>query len=81
MSEAGYSGPQTVTVPDKRIIARTSDDVVASVYSLSSSAPHLFGDRLADFQTELYALLEDASPTGRFSEQTGENMLRIWRPV
>jgi hypothetical protein len=80
LARAGYSGPEVVRVSDDRVITRTMDDVVASVYALSRSAPHLFGDRLEEFETELRSLLDEASQSGLFSEQTGENKLRIFLP-
>ena len=78
LEEVGFSGPQVVFIPDDRVITRTTDDVVASVFALSRSAPHLFGDRLGRFEVELRSLLTDASPSGLFSEKTGENQLRIF---
>ena len=78
LEEVGFSGPQVVVIPDDRVITRTTDDVVASVFALSRSAPHLFGDRLGRFEVELRSLLTDASPSGLFSEKTGENQLRIF---
>jgi hypothetical protein len=80
LDRAGFSGPDVVTITDTRVITRTTDEVVASVYSVSRSAPHLFGDRLAAFESELHALLSEASSQGLFSVQAGENELRIWRP-
>jgi SAM-dependent methyltransferase len=77
--EAGFLPAQTVTVPDGRVIARTVDDVVARVFSVSSTAPHLFGDRLADFETDMRQTLTQASPAGRFSVRLPDNILRIWR--
>jgi hypothetical protein len=74
-----FSGPDVVTIADARVITRTADDVVASVYSASRSAPHLFGERLAAFDSELHALLSEAPSQGLFSVQAGENHLRIWR--
>jgi hypothetical protein len=41
--------------------------VVAWVLSTSSTAPHLFGDRVDDFIRDLRSLLLDVSPEGRFS--------------
>jgi hypothetical protein len=35
------------------VVVRSADDVVASVFSLSSAAPHLLGDRAHDFETAL----------------------------
>ena len=58
---------------------RSEDDVVASVFSLSSAAPHLFGDRLAEFEAELRDLLRATSPDGRFAERQREIALDVWR--
>lgn len=40
MRAAGFSGPRRVQVSG-RVVERSADDVVASVFSRSSSAPHL----------------------------------------
>lgn len=78
LAEAGFSAPEVVAVPDDRVITRTIDDVVASVYAVSRSAPHLFGDEQEKFEKELRDQLAAASPGGLFSEKTGENQLRIF---
>jgi SAM-dependent methyltransferase len=75
---AGFQGPQRHEVPG-RVVERTAEQVVASVYSLSSSAPHLFGDQLSAFDEQLRQLLADASDEGRFSEQMRSITLSIWR--
>ena len=77
---AGFRGPRRVTVPD-RVVTRDADQVVASVFSLSSSAPHLFGDRLPAFEADLRALLAAAGPAGRFTERLSEIALDLWRPA
>jgi ubiquinone/menaquinone biosynthesis C-methylase UbiE len=77
--EAGFLPAQTVTVPDQRTIERTTDDVVARVFSSSSTAPHLFGDRREDFETDMRKILAQASVSGRFSVRLPDNILRIWR--
>ena len=69
-----------MVVPDDRILERSADDVVAWVLSTSSTAPHLFGDRLDDFIRDLRGLLLDVSPEGRFSVPLSDNRLRIRRP-
>ena len=58
---------------------RTIDDIVASVFSTSSTAPHLFGDRRQDFERDVRGILSRASPTGRFSLRLPDNILRVWR--
>ena len=49
------------------------------MYSLSSSTPHLFADRLAAFDQQLRQLLAEASDNGRFSERMRPIALSIWR--
>jgi SAM-dependent methyltransferase len=75
---AGFAGPQRLEVPGA-VVDRSTDEIVASVYSLSSAAPHLFGDRLGQFDAELRGLLSDASPRGRFSEHMRSIAIDIWR--
>jgi hypothetical protein len=77
--QAGFLPAETVTVPDHRIIVRTADDVVARVFSSSSTVPHLFGERRADYEADMREILAQASPSGRFSVRLPDNILRIWR--
>ena len=58
---------------------RTSDQIVAGIFSLSSSTPHLFGERRDAFEADLRRLLQAANPTGIFSEQMREIAADIWR--
>jgi SAM-dependent methyltransferase len=78
MIAAGFSDPRRVTVAG-HIHERSEDDVVASVFSLSWAAPHLFGERREDFERELRRLLRRTSPEGRFAERAREVELLIWR--
>jgi SAM-dependent methyltransferase len=77
--QAGFRPAQTVTVPDGRILERTADDLVAWVFSTSSTAPHLFGDRRDAYERDVRDILARASPSGRFSVRLPDNLLRIWR--
>lgn len=78
---AGFAPEQTVVVPDDRMLERSAADVVAWVLSTSSTAPHLFGDRLDEFVSDLRALLLEVSPEGMFSVALSDNRLRIRRPA
>jgi SAM-dependent methyltransferase len=80
MREAGFVDTTLVEVGGGTVMERTADEVVASVYSLSSSTPHLFGDRLDAFDSELRELLAATSPNSLFSEQRREVAVQIWRP-
>jgi SAM-dependent methyltransferase len=77
---AGFAPEELVVVSDSRVLERSVEDVVAWVLSTSSTAPHLFGDRLDDFIGDLRSLLFEASPDGRFSMALSDNRLRIRRP-
>lgn len=77
MLGAGFSRPRRVTVAG-HIYERSEEEIVASVFSLSWAAPHLFADRIGKFETELRRLLRRAAPDGRFAESAREIELVIW---
>jgi SAM-dependent methyltransferase len=80
MVAAGYRGPTRLELAGGRVLDRTEDEVVASVFSRSSGAPHLFGERLGEFEADLRELLRRTSPEGRFSERTRPIVVVLWRP-
>ncbi|MFF0150707.1 class I SAM-dependent methyltransferase [Micromonospora sp. NPDC005203] len=80
MRGAGFSGPTRITVEQGTAVERSVDEVTSAVFSLSSSAPHLFGDRLPAFSADLRHLLTTAARDGRFAERQGDIELAIWRP-
>ncbi len=75
---AGFSGPTRLEVPGW-VVDRDVEEVVASVFSTSSAALHLFGDRIGQFEDKLRTLLKQASPTGQFSEEMGAIAVDLWR--
>jgi SAM-dependent methyltransferase len=77
--QAGFLPAEIVTVPDRRAVERTADDVVALVFSNSSTAPHLLGPRRGEYERDMREILARASPSGRFSVRLPDNILRIWR--
>ncbi|MEV4974829.1 class I SAM-dependent methyltransferase [Streptomyces scopuliridis] len=76
---AGFSGPERYVVRGGQALERTCGDVVAWVFSTSSSAPHLFGTRRGDFEADLGRLLRETSPAGRFSERQPSTEVFVWR--
>lgn len=78
--DAGFAGPVVVEVAGGDAFTRTEGQVVASVFSLSSAAPHLFGEQLGKFETDLLMLLRSTSPHGLFSEVSLPLRLSLWRP-
>lgn len=79
LARAGFVDFERHVVPAGDVADRPADSVVAWVFSRSDSAPHLFGDRLADFERELRALLREAAPDGRFAEHLPPTEIMIWR--
>ncbi|MGY4772935.1 class I SAM-dependent methyltransferase [Kribbella sp. CWNU-51] len=79
MRAAGYHGPTRIVVGGNEIEDRSVDDIVASVFSLSSSTPHLLGPDLAAFEADLRDLLTKAAGNGLFSERRREIEAVIWR--
>lgn len=78
LERAGFGPARRCVVPGGQPLVRTIDDVVAWTFSMSFSAPHLFGTRLDDFETDLRHLLRDGSPTGRFSERQPGTEVFVW---
>lgn len=77
---AGFAASVVVDVPDGRLLERTIDDLVAERFASSGTAPHLFGERLAEFEGELREILAAASPSGRFSVRLPDSLLHVYRP-
>ncbi|MFD8354819.1 class I SAM-dependent methyltransferase [Streptomyces coelicoflavus] len=78
LAGAGFAGPYRRVVPGGQAMVRTCDDVVAGVFSMSFSAPHLFGDRLPAFERDLRLLLREVSPSVRFSERRPGTEVFVW---
>ncbi|MFF3941557.1 class I SAM-dependent methyltransferase [Streptomyces phaeofaciens] len=78
LARAGFSGPRRLVVPGGQALERTPDDVVAWAFSMSFSAPHLFGPRLDDFEADLRRLLRETSAAGRFSERRPSTEVFVW---
>ncbi|MFK4066736.1 class I SAM-dependent methyltransferase [Streptomyces sp. NPDC029674] len=78
-ARAGFSGPQRHVVPGGPALERSADDVVAGVFSMSGSAPHLFGTGRDRFEADLRRLLREASASGRFSEPSPSTEVFVWR--
>lgn len=78
---AGFDGPDQFTVPRGEVVERSVDQIVAATFSLSSSTPHLFGDRCAEFESALRALLAAASDDDDlFCERVCDVAFDVWRP-
>jgi SAM-dependent methyltransferase len=79
LARAGFKDFERYIVPSEEVINRSVDDIVAWVFSRSDSAPHLFDDKLADFERDLREVLRQASPDDRYVERIRPTEIMIWR--
>jgi SAM-dependent methyltransferase len=78
LARAGFRPVRVVPVRGRQVFERDIEDVVAQVFAVSGSAPHLFGANLAAFEAGLRQLLERTSDQGRFSQWLGDIQLDIY---
>jgi len=67
-----FGAPRTIFAPGRSDVIRNIESVLSGYFSLSSSAPHLFGDQLDDFAIEVRRLLTRCSPSGLFWDWPGD---------
>ena len=72
-----FGGSRTVYVPGRRDLVRDVDTVVANYFSMSYSAPRLFGDERMEFESDLRHLLFEHSASGLFWDWPGDTELVI----
>ncbi len=79
LARTRFGVPQQFFAPGIAGLLRDSESVLSGFLSLSSSAPHLFGDRLDDFCAEVRALLASRSPGGIFWDWPGDTEIVLAR--
>ncbi|HTE54171.1 MAG TPA: class I SAM-dependent methyltransferase [Kofleriaceae bacterium] len=79
LARTRFGVPQQFFAPGIPDLLRDSESVLSGYLSLSSSAPHLFGDRLDDFAGEVRALLANRSPEGIFWDWPGDTEVVVAR--
>jgi hypothetical protein len=67
-----FGAPRLLYVPGRPDIVRSIDEVLANYFSMSCAAPHLFGDKLAEFEAAVRAELTQRSPSGLFWDWPGD---------
>lgn len=77
LSQTRFGGSRTIYAPGRPDLIRNIDTVVASYFSLSYAAPRWFGNRRADFESDLRHLLHEHSPDGLFWDWPGDTELVI----
>jgi SAM-dependent methyltransferase len=66
-----------VFAPGRPDIVQDIDDVLANYFSMSYAAPHLFGDTLVNFETDVRAELARHSPSGLFWDWPGDTEILL----
>jgi len=74
-----FGAPRSVFAPGIPDLLRDSESVLSGYLSMSSSAPHLFGDRVEDFAGEVRELLTVRSPEGIFWDWPGDTEVVLAR--
>jgi SAM-dependent methyltransferase len=78
LAAAGFAAETEIALSGGELMQRSVDDIVAWVFSRSDSAPHLFGDDLPQFESDLRRLLSSTSAHGMFVEPRPDTIVRIW---
>jgi hypothetical protein len=79
LARTRFGVPRQLFVPGIPDLVRDSESIVAGCFSMATSAPHLFGDRVDDFADELRALLAERSPDGLFWDWPGDTEVVLAR--
>jgi SAM-dependent methyltransferase len=77
LSQTRFGGSRTIYAPGRPDLVSDIDTVVAGCFSLSYAAPRWFGNRRADFESDLRRLLREYSPDGLFWDWPGDTELVI----
>jgi hypothetical protein len=67
-----FGAPTSIFATGIRDLVRNSESVLSGYFSMSSSAPPLFGDRVEEFAGEVRELLAARSPEGVFWDWPGD---------
>lgn len=79
LGETRFGAPRSIFVPGVPDLVRTTESVLSGYFSFSFAAPHLFGDRVADFASDVRRLLASRSPDGLFWDWPGDTEVILAR--
>jgi SAM-dependent methyltransferase len=74
-----FGAPRSMFLPGIPDLLRDTESVVSGYFSMSYSAPHLFGDRVDEFASEVRELLSSRSPDGIFWDWPGDTEVVLAR--
>jgi SAM-dependent methyltransferase len=74
-----FGAPRSIFAPGIPDLVRTSESVLSGYFSLSHSAPHLYGPRAEEFAVDVRQLLATRSPEGVFWDWPGDTEIILAR--
>jgi SAM-dependent methyltransferase len=74
-----FGSPRVLFAPGIPDLVRDSESVLSGYFSASWSAPHLYGDRVDEFASEVRDLLRARSPEGVFWDWPGDTEVVLAR--
>ncbi|MFD9427676.1 MULTISPECIES: hypothetical protein [unclassified Streptomyces] len=79
LARTRFGTPRVIFAPGIPDLVRDAESVLSGYFSMSYSAPHLFGDRLEQFADEVRELLTERSPEGVFWDWPGDTEVTLAR--
>lgn len=79
LADTRFGAPVTLYAPGIPDLVRDTDSVLSGYLSFTTSAPHLFGERLEEFADDVRRLLRERSPTGLFWDWPGDTAVILAR--
>jgi SAM-dependent methyltransferase len=79
LARSRFGEPEILFAPGVPDLVRDSESVLSGYFSLSSSAPHLYGDHADEFAADVRQLLRERSPEGVFWDWPGDTAIVLAR--
>jgi ubiquinone/menaquinone biosynthesis C-methylase UbiE len=77
LARTRFGAPRQIFCPGRPDIVQDIDGVLANYFSTSFAAPHLFGERRAQFEADVRAELAAHSPSGLFWDWPGDTLILL----
>ncbi len=77
LARTRFGAPRQIFCPGRPDLVQDIDGVLANYFSTSFAAPHLFGERRAQFEADLRAELAARSPNGLFRDWPGDTEILL----
>jgi hypothetical protein len=81
LARTRFGTPRVIFAPGVPDLVRDSESVLSGYFSMSYSTPHLFGDRVEAFASDVRELLNARSPEGVFWDWPGDTEVMLARKI